>query len=122
MSISKAEKGFTIIEVIIALLILSTAFTAIIISIQAAAKQQMHLQDKTAALWVASNVISSAQTGMINLNQNIKYNTGTEQMFNKVWHWTGNVVPQGSVTKIIVEVKPEGAKKVFFSLEGFLPP
>jgi general secretion pathway protein I len=56
--------GFTLIEVLIALAILSISLTAIIKSTSQNIKDTIYLQDKTIANWVAMNALNEARLGL----------------------------------------------------------
>ena len=92
-------------------------------SIQNSTKQQLHLRDKTGALWVASNIISEAQVGIIKLNKNIKFQQGTSRIFKQDWHWRAQVIPAGeNLFEISVSVKKLNHKEVIFVMQGYLLP
>ena len=83
--------GFTLMEVLVALIILSVAFTSLFLSTSSNVRTIQHLQDKTAANWVALNVIAGAQLGLINVNLNNSHVVGQDIMFDRVWYWEANV-------------------------------
>ena len=51
----KKQQGMTLLEVMIALVIMATSGVAVMNSASGALNSQAHLQNKTFALWVASN-------------------------------------------------------------------
>lgn len=59
--------GFTLIEVLIALAILSISLTAIIKATSQNIKDTAYLQEKTLALWVGLNELNEARAGYIRL-------------------------------------------------------
>lgn len=63
--IKKRESGFTLIEMLIALVIVSVAFTAVIFSVNQNVRTLLALQRKTAAIWLAEDVITRAQIGFL---------------------------------------------------------
>lgn len=54
--------GFTLLEILVALAILSIAMGAILNSIQVSTRNAIHLMDKTLAHWVAMNTLTELQT------------------------------------------------------------
>lgn len=56
---SRPARGFTLLEVLIALVIFSTATLVILQQSSRSVLQQAHLEDKTIALWVAENQLAS---------------------------------------------------------------
>lgn len=75
------QKGFTLVEVLIALLIVSIAFSAILFSVNQNVRTELRLEEKIAATWVAEDVISRAQLGLL------KANNGVQSSLNKEWGW-----------------------------------
>lgn len=58
------SQGFTLIEVLIALVILAIAFTAVMFLMRSNIHQTNTVKSKLTANWVAMNVISSIQLGL----------------------------------------------------------
>ncbi|MBX9586046.1 MAG: type II secretion system minor pseudopilin GspI [Gammaproteobacteria bacterium] len=75
------QRGFTLVEVLIALLIVSIAFSAILFSVNQNVRTQIRLEEKIAAMWVTEDVISRAQLGLL------KANNGVQASLNKEWGW-----------------------------------
>jgi general secretion pathway protein I len=79
------QRGFTLMEILVALLIVSVALGA---TIKAATEQTAsltHLRDKTVAHWVAMNRIVELQTprqGSGSLRKN-----GSEEQMGREWYW-----------------------------------
>lgn len=61
-------KGFTLIEVLVAVAILSIALTAIIHSTAQNIRNTAYLQEKNIATWVGTEVMNEARAGVIKLN------------------------------------------------------
>ena len=112
--------GFTLMEVLVALVILSIAFITIFMGISRNANNLLHLQGKTAANWVAQNVIAEAELHEISI-QNGKVSED-EQMFDKIWHWTAVITPTGNpyVSRIEVSVKPKNSDSNIIHLISYL--
>ncbi|WP_198265614.1 type II secretion system minor pseudopilin GspI [sulfur-oxidizing endosymbiont of Gigantopelta aegis] len=53
------QKGFTLIEIIISLVVISVALGAVIATTGNSVKHGAHIKEKTIALWVAKNEISN---------------------------------------------------------------
>ncbi len=75
------QSGFTLIETLIALVIVSISFSAIILSVNENARTLRKLQETVTASWVAEEVITRAQLGLL------KANTSTQRMLNQDWRW-----------------------------------
>lgn len=79
------NKGFTLIEVLIALAILSISLTAIIKATGADIRNTARLKDKAIASLVATNAISLIQLNILR-SENGEINQ-TTSMGNKKWYW-----------------------------------
>jgi general secretion pathway protein I len=58
MSVHRAERGFTLIEVLAALVIVALGMLGVIEAVTQAARNGTYLRDKTFAHWIAMNVIT----------------------------------------------------------------
>ena len=81
----KKTKGFTLIEVLVALAIIAIALLAVIKVSAHSVRQTSQLKEKLASHWVAMNVISRAQTNLIVVNDGYSTIDGSEEMLGKVW-------------------------------------
>lgn len=102
----KISAGFTLIEVLIALAILSIALTAIMKVTSQNIRDTTYLENKTIAHYVALDVMNTARAGLINLpKDNDKVDNDTV-MLNKDWHWVLSMAktPTKNIRKIKVEV------------------
>ncbi len=108
--------GFTLVEVLVALMILALAFAAIITSINQNSRNLLHLIDKTAANYVAMNVVAQVQTGLITTN------SGQETQMNEDWNWQlqTQATENPYVTEILVTVQKEKSSANIISLTAFI--
>ena len=81
-----SSKGFTLIEVLIALVILAISLTAVYKAIAYDIQNTSYVENKAMAEWVGMNVMASAQIGSINLTPDVPIN-GTSEMRGKIWQW-----------------------------------
>lgn len=100
--------GFTLIEVLIALLIVATALgTAAKVAIGAATNGSA-LADRTAAQWVGLN-----QLGTLKLRRQfpVRAESGKEEMMSRTWIWRqkAEATPDDYVLKVTIDVRLEGA-------------
>jgi general secretion pathway protein I len=106
--------GFTLIEVLIALAILSISLTAIIKSTSQSIKDTIYLQDKTVAHWVGLQVINEARAGLLNLSSQSDKKTDEMEMLGGKWTWEAQLKPTENphITEIDVDVfrQPDNAK------------
>jgi general secretion pathway protein I len=78
------KRGFTLLEVIVALMVIAVALGAVLAAAGQSARSSAHIRDKTLALWVASNL-----TAEVHLNDvpEIGEVRGADRMGGRVWHW-----------------------------------
>lgn len=105
-----ASRGFTLLEVLVALTIVAVALGAIIKSTGDAARNTAHLRDKTFAQWVALNQLAQLQVSREWPETGSR--AGTEEMGNADWDWTRTVMESGQpgVRRVEVEVRPADSK------------
>lgn len=92
-SLSKNKNGFTLIEVLIALVILAIALTAVVKTTLDDTQSTAYLQNKTVAHWVGLEIISQAQLGLLALPDIGDSTDGTMTMFNQDWRWHAKFIP-----------------------------
>lgn len=114
------KKGFTLIEVLIALVILSIALTAIIKATSQNIRDTAYLQNKTIATWVGVYVLNQARLRLINLplDEGMEQETVT---LGKKWLWHGSTIPtpNNHIKKIQVDVYDLPGKTKLVHLESF---
>lgn len=100
----KRERGFTLMEVLVALAVLAIAMGALIRSVSASASSASYLRDRTLAHWVAMNKVAELQV----LQQSRSgAEEGTEDMANHEWHWKVTATESGitGVQRLEVSVR-----------------
>ena len=86
----KCSHGFTLMEVLIALVILSVSLSALILAGSEMTSNLNYLTRKTIAEQVAMNVITKTRLGIISI-KNKKTQQGSEEMLGASWFWRLNV-------------------------------
>lgn len=82
----KNSKGFTLLEVLIALAVLAIALAAIIKSIGSHVSNLVYLKERTLAQWVASNALTELRvSGKWPSSGEL---TGDEEMVGYAFNWT----------------------------------
>jgi general secretion pathway protein I len=99
-----AHQGFTLLEVLVALAILTIALASTIKVTTNQSLNAEHLRDKTLAHWVAMNQIAEPQLTQEWLPVGKKQ--GTEEMGLREWHWQRIVsdTPDARVRRIQLKV------------------
>ncbi len=71
----RINKAFTLIEVLVALLIIAIACAAVIRAMTQGVRTTSHLQSAIVSRWVATNVLAELQNGLLpSLRQNAEQN------------------------------------------------
>lgn len=87
LPVPKFQKGLTLIETLVALVIVALAFSALIFSMIHAERQERFLEEKIVSHWVGLQTLRFVQSGMVSgesLQDNAEFKT---QMLNKAWYW-----------------------------------
>ena len=84
-----AEHGFSLLEVLIALAIISIAVLALSQSGGQAPRHYQQLQNRAEALWVAQNVIASLRID--ERFPNIGTRNGSQRMGQSDWRWQADI-------------------------------
>ena len=115
---SKPYKGFTLIELVVALAVLAIGMTAALHSTSQAGYAGTFLKQKTIAHWVASNQAAELSINREWLSPGVT--TGTETMANQTWHWETEVQNTGvpELRLVTIRVTLDGEEKA--SLITFL--
>jgi general secretion pathway protein I len=112
--------GFTLIEVLIALAIVSIAFTAILLSSTQTLRNTQYLQNKVIANWVATNVINDIRAHM--LTPTTEPLSADMDMLGKKWLWQAALQPSANphIQKITVDVSQSPERKKLLSLVSYI--
>ena len=117
----RAQHGFTLIEVIVALVVIGLGMLGAIQAVSQTAGNSGYLRDKTIAHWVAMNRLTE-----IRLQKNapgIDKTSDEVEMAGRRWKWTMNVTqtPVETIRRIDISVRPSEAKEgaSLASVSGF---
>jgi general secretion pathway protein I len=83
------QKGLTLLEVLVALVILAVALTAIIKATTENIRATGYLQEKTLATWVGLNAMNKARLDLLQLPQVPEYRAVSEVFLGQDWEWQG---------------------------------
>jgi general secretion pathway protein I len=111
---SGQARGFTLIEVLVALVIVAVGMSALMGALSSSAKTVTYMQDKTFAEWVALNRITYLRIGLQSPGQvpPTGNTTGDVDYANRSWHWRQEVVASQvpGIVRIDVKVRPKEIK------------
>lgn len=82
------ENGFTLLEVLIALIVVTIAFGAFYASLTAMTRNQSVIIEKSLAAWTADNILTKLRIDKIHFPQNTHRLSGQENMGTSVYRYT----------------------------------
>ena len=121
----KAERGFTLVEVMVALMVIAIALPALLKALYQQVDGTAYLRDKSIAQWVASNKLTENR---IQLARNdVLYRgerNGVTEMAGRDWYWWTTSEPTEVEDfyrlEIVVSDAEEQRDQPLFSLVGYL--
>jgi type II secretion system protein I len=119
--ILKKNNAFTLIEILIALVILAIAFMAVLRTTQSNIISAIHVKSALASDWVAMNIYSEIQLGIIQLPKSNAPVQGTMSMLQSDWNWSISLDQGSGVSsfkRIAIDVTQNG--KRYQHLIGFV--
>ncbi len=81
----RRARGFTLVEVLVALMVVAVALAALMVAVSGAARTSGYLRDKTLAQWIALNRITEVRLNTTQFGQNS--DTGEIDFGNRKWHY-----------------------------------
>ena len=91
---SRAERGMTLIEVMIASLIISLVMVAAIVSASHSQRSGLRLTQKTHAQWVANNIAAEIRAGLHGEITPTGSFQGQQSMGHQNWFWRAKAQSQ----------------------------
>ncbi len=106
----RGARGFTLIEVLVALAIVAIGMAAVMGALTSSANTISYLRDKTFAQWVALNQIANLR--LSGQQPPIGNSNGDTDFAGRSWHWRQEVVATQvpGVERIDVSVRPADVK------------
>jgi general secretion pathway protein I len=105
-----SERGFTLVEVLVALMIVAMGLAALMVAVSGAAKTSGYLRDKTLAQWIALNHLTEVR---LNVNKAAQTTDAAELQFaNRTWHYDTRYFDTSITTmkRVVVRVYAGDAK------------
>ena len=113
-------KGFTLIEVLLALAIIAIALTAMLkVTAQNIANTQ-RIKEKTISHWIAMQGVSMVQLNLIQVTS-AQESTQVTNMLNQKWYWRAKVAstPIKKIQQITISVSQKQAGPFYEELTAF---
>lgn len=114
-------RGFTLIEVLVALVVVGLGMLAVIQTVSQTAKNSSYMRDKTVAHWIAMNQLT--QVRLLPNAPPVDKSSDEVEMAGRDWRWTMEVkqTPVESIRRIEIRVRPSDApeKSSMAAITGF---
>lgn len=116
----KSSRGFTLLEVLVAVAVLAVALAAILSGMARYADNASYIREKTIALWVAHNRLTEIKTATGWPDTGTS--DGKVDMAGISWKWSENVqtTPDEQLRRIDISVQREGSDTSIATLSGFI--
>lgn len=100
-------KGFTLIEILVALAVLGLVVVAVLKNNSAMIDNSIYLRDKTLAHWVATNKAAEMELSPDWIKLGTEH--GNVTFASRIWYWTviGEKTPDEAVRKATIEIREE---------------
>lgn len=107
---SSRSQGFTLIEVMVALMVVAMGLSAMMITVSSTARSSGYLRDKTLAQWIAMNRLTEVRLNLNKFSQNT--DTGEVNFGNRTWHYDTRYFDTSFATmkRVVVRVYAGDAK------------
>ena len=114
-------RAFTLIEVLVALLIIAIACVAVIKAMTEGIEVSTHLQQSVVSRWVAQNTLSQLQNGMLPSMRDNTEQDGNVTMWRRQWHWVAKQdVSTPYYQRVVITVGPPNSDRSYYRLVGFI--
>lgn len=120
MTVPGRNSGFTLIEVMVALVIVSLALAGVAASMGQMIDTANTMRDRTFASWIAQNTI--AEMRLAGAMPEVGESSGDVDYANTTWTWTANVSETGveNLMKVEVAVSYAGFDDPVRQVTGFI--
>ena len=107
---TRAHRGFTLVEVLVALMIVALALAALMTSVSSAARGSEYLRDKTIAQWIAMNRIVEVRLNIQKFGGSA--DKGEVDFANRKWRFDTRYFQTDVpiIQRVVVRVWPGDAK------------
>ena len=103
-------RGFTLVEVLVALVVVALGLTALMVAVNGTARTSGFLRDKSLAQWIALNRLSEVRLNVAKFGQNT--DTGELDFGSRKWHYDTRYFDTSiaSMKRVVVRVYLGDAK------------
>jgi general secretion pathway protein I len=110
LKFSQRARGFTLVEVLVALMIVAVGLTALMVAVNGTARTSGFLRDKTLGQWIALNRLTEVRLNVVKFGQNT--DTGELDFGSRKWHYDTRYFDTSiaSMKRVVVRVYLGDAK------------
>jgi general secretion pathway protein I len=107
---SQRAHGFTLVEVLVALMIVAVGLTALMVAVNGTARTSGFLRDKSLGQWIALNRLAEVRLNVVKFGQNT--DTGELDFGGRKWHYDTRYFDTSiaSMKRVVVRVYLGDAK------------
>lgn len=100
-----SASGFTLVEVLLALVVIAIALTALLKATAQNIENTHRIKEKTISHWIAMQGVSMIQLNLLQVNQS-QESTQATTMLKEKWYWRAKVsaTPMTKIQKITISV------------------
>lgn len=116
-------KAFTLVEVLVALVIIAIACTAVVKAMSDGILVSSHLRQELVSRWVASNVLSQLQNGLLPSLRDNPDQSGKVTMMGRQWGWRAQApadLSNSYYQQVNIFVGSVDGQKQYYRLDGFV--
>lgn len=120
MNYRNHSRGFTLIEVMVALVVAVLALVAVMASISQMIDAGTAMRDRTYAAWIGQNKITEMR--LANVEPEVSETSGDEEFAGIEWNWSATVSETGVeyLYRVDVEVSFAGRDDIIRTVTGFI--
>jgi len=114
------NRGFTLIEVLVALVVATLALGAVLASVSQMADTGLTLRERTYASWIGQNKVTELR--LANVIPEVSESSGEIEYAGQEWAWSANISETGieNLFRVDVDVSRPGSDDVIRSVIGFI--
>ena len=116
----KGSGGFTLIEVLVALVIATLALGGVLAAVSQMADSGLTMRERTYASWIGQNKITELR--LANVIPEVSESNGEVEFGGQEWVWTANISETGveNLFRVDVDVARPGTDAVIRTIVGFI--
>jgi general secretion pathway protein I len=114
------NRGFTLIEVLVALVVATLALGAVLAAVSQMADTGLTLRERTYASWIGQNKITELR--LANVIPDVSESNGEIEYAGQEWAWIANISETGieNLFRVDVDISRPGSDDIIRSVIGFI--